>query len=451
MKKFLFLLAAMAVVLFWSTSATAQIRLSDWEPDEETPSTTQPEAQPAQPSQPEQPAQPETRNHKRIAFMFCQTHEYDPEKQKFVEEPNIPFRIGNYIQIRSALMRYGKFDAIGGLAGPDLHKRNVKRVFQDLRDKTQPGDEIFIYWESHGGPDKGGKIFGRTSDEAEQEFLYLGIPAKEELITDDEFADLLRMLSGRKVMLLMEACHSGGLLDSNAQRNRYSSNAFRNTQWTKAMSRNDEEQTVAQELNQICDSVTLTYESLPPLAQDVVTSGASSNTSRSTRTSGPIRLADLDDDTPTNGESSQFFSKAFEKITKDIHADHPDLTLILSSGENESSYCPVVDSNGNLIAYNFSKQKWLALSENSDVSDDDFVLPIGAPTLAFLLAVTDTSGKYVKDPKHTDFADIWAIAKDLIPANNDRIDRMRPEAERNGSQIPQYLNTVGPIDVRPAR
>ena len=141
MKKFLFLLAAMAVVVFWSVSATAQIRLSDWNPDEETPEASQPEAQPAQPAQ---PTQPETRNHKRIAFLFSQTHEFDPNKRKFVEDPNIWFRIGNYIQIRSALKRYGKFDTIGGLAGPELRKKNVKRVFQNLRDKTQPGDEIFI-------------------------------------------------------------------------------------------------------------------------------------------------------------------------------------------------------------------------------------------------------------------------------------------------------------------
>lgn len=410
------------LTLFSAVSlASAQQRLSEWvrslgpESSQPTPST---------------PSTTPSANHKRIAFIFSQTHEFDVRKREFVPDRNIIFRVGNYIQVRSALKRFGKFDVIGSLAGPDLTKANVKQVFQLLAKETQPGDEIFIYWESHGATDDDNIFPDRRSEEADgrHEFLYLGIPAPDQVILDDEFAEMLLLLKERRVMLLMEACHSGGLLAHGAQGSRNLSPLI------KSFSTNAPE-TFAEEMNELCGNYD--YTSIRPLLDNIITSSAS--------TTNRTSLADFAGNN-RSGKKSLFFRNAFKKFQeKDIQGDHPNLSVIFSSGETENSYCPLVNTKNETVVYDLEKRRWLAMK-----NPEGKVLPVGAPVFALIVALSDTSGKYSQGD-HTDFADVWKIAKDLIPANNGRIDSNQPVSERNGSQTPQYLNNTGPIDIRPAR
>ena len=418
------LILAFAIVLFCMISqALAQQRLSDWVAslgDVSAPSTAASAA------------------HKRVAFIFSQTHCYDPDKEEFVLDNNFIFRLGNYIQVKSALNRYGKFDAIGSLVGPDLRKNNVKKVFQLLKQETRPGDEIFIYWESHGATDEGGEIFGHSSEESDgmHEFLFLGIPARDEFISDDEFAQLLLILKERRVMVLMEACHSGGLLSSRAQgrTNRSILNALKSININSV---NDSESFV-EKMDKLCGE--FDYASIKPLLSNIMAESRSAFNSSSNRRSLSNFVKNKSD------KNSKFFKNAFRRFqTKDINPDHPNLSVIFSASETENSYCALINSKSEILVYNLEENRWLTEEKPREME-----LPVGAIVFSLVLALSDTTGQY-SSGDHTDFADVWKLVKFIVPLNNDRLDSNQTTSERNGSQTPQYLNNTGPINVRPAR
>lgn len=422
------LLLAFAIVLFCLVpQAQAQQRLSDWVAnlgDESSPSTA--------------PSATTSTPHKRVAFIFSQTHCYDPDKESFVLDNNFIFRLGNYIQVKSALMRYGKFDAMGSLVGPDLRKANVKKVFQLLKQETRPGDEIFIYWESHGATDDDGSIFGHSSEETDgkHEFLFLGIPARDELLSDDEFAQLLLTLKERRVMVLMEACHSGGLLSSRAQgrNNRSLLNALKSININSV---NDSESFV-EKMDKLCGD--FDYTSIKPLLSNIMTESRSASNSFSNRRSLSSFLEKNSDD------NSKFFKNAFKRFqTKDINPDHPNLSVIFSASETENSYCALMNSKSEILVYNLEENLWFTEKDPREME-----LPVGSIVFSLVLALSDTTGKY-SSGDHTDFADVWKIVKFIVPLNNDRIDSNQTSSDRNGSQTPQYFNNTGPINVRPAR
>lgn len=404
MKKYFLLIFTLALFCVVS-QAMAQQRLSDWVAalEEDPPATLE--------------------HHKRVAFIFSQTHVYDPDEEEFVYDKNIAYRVGNFIQVKSALERFGNFDAIGVLVGPDLNKANVKNAFQAIVDETNPGDEIFIYWESHGATDKDGLFPEHGSEEADShnEFLILGIPSKDEVITDDEFADLLFMLKGRRVMLLMEACHSGGMLTAEAQGRTFNKNSF--------LFDRDDSDSFSEQLEDLCGNYD--YTSLVPLLDNIITENPAAN---------HISLNEFS----KKGKSRFFRNMSKHFKTKDIGVDHPDLSVIFSSGETEASYCALVNTNREVIVYNLNENRWLAVKK--DVED---ALPVGAPVFALVVALSDTSGKY-SHGSHTDFKDVWNIVKDLVPANCGRINSNRPSVEPRTSQTPQYMDNTGPIDIRPA-
>ena len=114
--------------------------------------------------------------------------------------------------VMAAIMkRYGRLDGVGLLINEEATKENIRKAFEELKLKSKPGDEIFIYWSGHGSScaDTGG-------DEADgrDEFL---IPndgnaadAERTMVLDDELGRWILALDGRKVTLIIDACHSGG-------------------------------------------------------------------------------------------------------------------------------------------------------------------------------------------------------------------------------------------------
>lgn len=363
-----------------------------------------------------------TSNCKRVAFLFSQTHLFDDNKNEYVEDKNIAFRVGNYIQIKSALERFGKFDQIGSCVGLDLNKDNVNSVFQFLAEETNPGDEIFIYWESHGFTHNNTTYLCLSNTPRETVNL-------NTLISDKEFSDMLLLLKDRRVMLLMEACNSGGLLAAEAQASRNSSKNVR------FLNTNDPE-SFAEKLDQLCGNYD--YSSLEPLLNDFLTTSKSATASNSSQ--------------DWKRRRSPFFRNAFMGGAKDITATHPNLSVIFSSGETESSWCPLVNTNNKMLLYNQEVDRWFTIKltdfHPNEFSSDEKIFPFGAPTFALIVALSDKTGKY-SSGNHTDFEDVWKIAKNLIPENCKRIASASPDSSSN-SQRPEYLNNNGQIDVRPA-
>lgn len=110
-----------------------------------------------------------------------------------------------------AMKEYGGLDAIGLLIDEQATRANIEKAFRELKLKSKPGDEIFIYWSGHGAScaDTGG-------DEADgrDEFL---IPhdgnverVETTMVLDDALGRWVQELDGRKVAVILDACHSGG-------------------------------------------------------------------------------------------------------------------------------------------------------------------------------------------------------------------------------------------------
>jgi uncharacterized caspase-like protein len=78
-----------------------------------------------------------------------------------------------------------------------------------MRDRTHPGDTIFLFFSGHGerGPDENG-----DEEDKLDEYLvpYDAVPGQyHTMIVDDEFARWLRELDGRNIVILLDSCFSG--------------------------------------------------------------------------------------------------------------------------------------------------------------------------------------------------------------------------------------------------
>ncbi len=88
-----------------------------------------------------------------------------------------------------------------------------KAICEALPKLTQPGDEIFIYWSGHGGQ------MGTAMQEKNDSYLVtydgdFNNPV-DTMLTEDDFGKWIQnSLKGRNVMVFIDACHSGGLLEN---------------------------------------------------------------------------------------------------------------------------------------------------------------------------------------------------------------------------------------------
>ncbi|MBE6425612.1 MAG: hypothetical protein E7029_06445 [Planctomycetaceae bacterium] len=423
MKKIHFFCVILAL-FFIISQAAAQQTLREWHV------SLSEEAEAAGSSSASAPvSEPAAMNKKRIACIFSQTHVYAPSTGKFELDRNIAFRLGNYIQVRSVLEQYGKFEGIYTLMGPDLTKENVQKAFVCMQEETSPGDEIFIYWESHGCSDQ----WDHSGEEADgfNEYLFLGRSGSQHCITDDEFSDLLKKLNGRKVMILMEACHSGGLITESSPKGLMQASNF---PFKDAAS-------LENDIEDHCGKIR--YETLTPLLPQIMTKADPPSTENR-------NFSSLRDFLPPKSLKSKtvFFNRVFQQSGgRDISGQtHSDVSVIFTAGETEKSYCALFTNTGKAVVYDHARDRY---TFSTDLEEPD-CLPIGAPVFALVLAITDATGEY-SDAHHTDFADIWKIVKDLIPENCRRINQMRDPGTPEMTQTPCYLNTTGPIDVCPKK
>ncbi|MDR1384578.1 MAG: caspase family protein, partial [Planctomycetaceae bacterium] len=86
---------------------------------------------------------------------------------------------------------------------------NIRKIMKEtLPSITKPGDTVFLFWSGHGG---------RTNDE-KHEFL---VPYDADtnningsMLFDETFGRWIQDLDGRKVLIVLDACHSGGQANS---------------------------------------------------------------------------------------------------------------------------------------------------------------------------------------------------------------------------------------------
>jgi len=93
-------------------------------------------------------------------------------------------------------------------------RANVQQAFRELKAVSKPGDEIIIYWSGHGGT-----VADTDGDEPDsiEEFLVCYDTKLDDVqktaITDDAMGRWIQELDGRKIVVIVDACHSGGAAD----------------------------------------------------------------------------------------------------------------------------------------------------------------------------------------------------------------------------------------------
>jgi len=108
----------------------------------------------------------------------------------------------------------GDLDAGGVLTDENATLQNIRKAFKELAEKTNPGDEVFIFWSGHGA-----RCADDNGDE-EDGFDELLVPydasvgglsqIRESMLLDDTFGRWVQDLDGRKVVVILDACHAAG-------------------------------------------------------------------------------------------------------------------------------------------------------------------------------------------------------------------------------------------------
>lgn len=116
------------------------------------------------------------------------------------------------IELEQWMKRVGRLDATYRLVNEEATRANVEELIcVELAQRTRPGDTVFLFWSGHGGrcPDTGG-------DEGDGYDEYL-VPydvdlarIAETVILDDTLGHWLQSLDGRTIVILLDACYSGG-------------------------------------------------------------------------------------------------------------------------------------------------------------------------------------------------------------------------------------------------
>ena len=105
----------------------------------------------------------------------------------------------------------GGLDAVGTLLDEQATRRNIAEAFYALRKKSRPGDEVIVYWSGHGAT-----CADAEGDEADgvDEFLlphdFDQEDVRQTAVMDDVFGRWIQDLDGRRVVVILDACFSGG-------------------------------------------------------------------------------------------------------------------------------------------------------------------------------------------------------------------------------------------------
>lgn len=94
----------------------------------------------------------------------------------------------------------------------DVTKEKIRALFYDyLPNHTNPGDEVIIYWTGHGA--RCADTSGDEKDRYDETLvLYDSKPNDPSTqLIDDDFGRWVQNLSGRKVLFIMDTCHSEGM------------------------------------------------------------------------------------------------------------------------------------------------------------------------------------------------------------------------------------------------
>lgn len=116
------------------------------------------------------------------------------------------------VNMVKTLKEHSNLDAYILLVEEKATRKNIKQAFGELAAKTNPGDEIIIFWSGHGGTfaDVDGDETANSLDEFLVPYDANIDDMANTVVTDDTLGQWVQTLDGRKVVVIFDACHSGG-------------------------------------------------------------------------------------------------------------------------------------------------------------------------------------------------------------------------------------------------
>ncbi|KAE8733508.1 Metacaspase-4 [Hibiscus syriacus] len=87
--------------------------------------------------------------------------------------------------------------------------KNIRRALNSLVRSANPGDYLFVHYSGHGT-----RLPAETGDDDDTGYDECIVPCDMNLITDDDFRDLVdKVPAGCRLTIVSDSCHSGGLID----------------------------------------------------------------------------------------------------------------------------------------------------------------------------------------------------------------------------------------------
>jgi hypothetical protein len=159
------------------------------------------------PAQPDSSAGPNRQ--KRVGVFIGVSNYQDPSIR--------PLKVAHHdaAAFAEVMSQYGRLDETILLTNEKATLRNIQRAIRgSLAAATGPGDLVIIYWSGHGG--RTSNLDG-TEPDGYDEYLvpYDGRlePAdaiRQTMLLDKTFGRWVQELDGRKLLVIIDACHSGG-------------------------------------------------------------------------------------------------------------------------------------------------------------------------------------------------------------------------------------------------
>ncbi len=141
----------------------------------------------------------------------------------------IVYGIYNYSGIDNDLT-YTEYDAIDmkallidqgySIVNSELHAVGKSEMIADFNAaKAQAGkDDLFLFFFSgHGGQDPLGQFSEPPPGDDADEFIVLSDGATDDLLYDNELGDLIASISALKKIVIIDACHSGGMIGNSLE------------------------------------------------------------------------------------------------------------------------------------------------------------------------------------------------------------------------------------------
>jgi len=118
--------------------------------------------------------------------------------------------------VMAKLMKdHGDLDVVTVLTEKNGTLANIRAAVKELVAKSNPGDEIFIYWSGHGATcadDNGDEKDGLDEFLVPYDGKTGSLSAiRKSMLLDDTFGRWIQDLDGRRAVVILDTCHSGGL------------------------------------------------------------------------------------------------------------------------------------------------------------------------------------------------------------------------------------------------